>query len=215
MKLLKERELLVQYGKKLLESDLTKGTGGNLSIFDREEDLIAVTPSGLDYGKTRPEDIILLDRDGTIVEAEEGLLPTSEVDLHLKIYRERPDVSGIVHTHSIYATALSCMGEEIRPVHYLAALGGKRIRCTPYFTYGSRELADSCLEHLEGNFAVLLGNHGLITVGEDLASAFSKAEHLEYVATLQCITGTLGGARVLTDRDLEAVMAKLEVYPYR
>lgn len=214
MKLHKERELLVQYGRKLLESGLTRGTGGNLSVFDRTEGLIAVTPSGLDYLKTAAEDIILLDLQGNVMEAREGRKPTSEVSLHLAIYRSRPDVSAIVHTHSLHATALACMGEEIRAVHYLAALGGRRVRCAPYHTYGSGELAKACLHHLEGNFAVLLANHGLVTVGDSLPGAFSTAEHLEYVAEIQCLTQGLGGARELTADEMEAVMARLEVFPY-
>lgn len=215
MNLPMERELLVQYGRKLLESGLVKGSGGNLSIFNRSEGLIAVTPSGLDYPKTLPRDIIILDLQGKVREAEEGLKPTSEVSLHLTIYRDRPDVSAIVHTHSLHATALSCRGEDLKPVHYLAALGGRRVLCTPYHTYGSEELAAACLDYLQGNFAVLLGNHGLVTVADSLAAAFSKAEHLEYVAELQCLTRGLGGARELTEAEMEEVMVKLEVFPYR
>lgn len=213
MQLAEERQLLVRYGRKLLEAGLTRGTGGNLSIFRREAGLIAVTPSGLDYYETEAEDIILVDLEGRVLEARAGLRPTSEVSLHLAIYRARPDVAAIVHTHSLHATALACQGEEIRPVHYLAALGGPRVRCAPYHLYGSAVLAEACLQYLEGNFAVLLGNHGLVTVADSLPAAFSKAEHLEYVATLQCLTG--GRARELSEAEMTEVMARLEVFPYR
>lgn len=215
MRLQSVREELVHYGRQLLECRLTTGTGGNLSIFDRTSGLIAMTPSGLPYPETRPEDILLLDPDGRVIECAPGRQPTSEWELHLAIYRARPDVCAVVHTHSVHATALACAGQEIRNVHYLAAVGGSRIRCAPYATYGTPELAGLCLEYLGRNHAVLLGNHGLVTVAGDLPAAFGRAEHLEYVAQLQIMTEALGGARLLSQDQMQEVRDRFRSNPYR
>lgn len=215
MRLLTLREELVAFGKKLLSAGLTTGTGGNLSAYDRSCGVIAMTPSGLDYLKTTAADIVLMDPDGQIIECRESVRPTSEWELHLAIYRSRPDVSAVVHTHSLYATAIACTGSGIRTVHYLAAMGGRSIRCTPYETYGTPELAQICARTLENDHAVLLGNHGVICVGPDLPDAFARAEHIEYVAHLQVITDSLGGARLLNEEQMQAVRDRFGTNPYR
>lgn len=215
MKLDHARSLLVEYGVKLLQRGLTRGTGGNLSIFDRAAGLIAMTPSGVDYLETTPEDIVLMTIHGDVVEKKEGRQPTSEWELHLAIYQARPDVSAVVHTHSLYATAIACTGRGIEPVHYLAAVGGGTIRCAPYATYGTPELAARCVQTLGNDYAVLLGNHGVVTAAGDLPDAFSKAEHIEYVAQLQCISQSLGGARLLDEDQMRAVRDRFRTNPYR
>ncbi len=215
MRQAEQREALVVYGRRLLQSGLTRGTGGNLSSFDRRAGIIAMTPSGVDYFDTIPEDIVLMDLSGQILECREGRRPTSEWELHLAIYRRRPDLGAIVHTHSVYATAIACTGQTIRPVHYLAAMGGSAIRCAPYATYGTPELASACALTLGEDYAVLLANHGVICAAGDLPEAFSRAEHIEYVAQLQCISDSLGGARLLDETAMAAVREKFGTNPYR
>ena len=208
-----EKEQVVRYGKKLIDRRLTTGSGGNISVYNREKNLVAISPSGLDYYETTPEDIVILDIDGNIVEGKHR--PSSEAGMHLAFYKNRADVSGIVHTHSKFATAIACMGWELPAVHYLIGMAGHRVRCTGYATYGSDELAKKALETIGDSNAVLLANHGLIALGEDVDRAFSTAEHLEFVSEVYYLTKTLGTPNILSDEDMDEVMKKFGTFKYR
>ena len=208
-----EKEQVVRYGKKLIDRRLTTGSGGNISVYNREKNLVAISPSGLDYYETTPEDIVILDIDGNLVEGKHR--PSSEAGMHLAFYKNRADVSGIVHTHSKFATAIACMGWELPAVHYLIGMAGHRVKCTGYATYGSDELAKEALETIGDSNAVLLANHGLIALGEDVDRAFSTAEHLEFVSEVYYLTKTLGTPNILSDEDMDEVMKKFGTYRYR
>ncbi|HHX19661.1 MAG TPA: L-fuculose-phosphate aldolase [Clostridiaceae bacterium] len=213
MLLVKEREQLVAFGKKLITSDLTTGSGGNISIFNRDEGLIAITPSGMDYFETEVDDILVVNIDGEVVEGKHK--PSSETGMHLAFYKERPDANAVVHTHSLFATAVSCMGWTLEPVHYMVAMAGFEVPCAEYAVYGSMELARNAVKAMGDRNAVLLANHGLIALGSDVQSAFSTAEHLEYVAKLYCICKTLGEPNILTKDQMLDVMKKFKTYRYR
>ena len=208
-----EKEQVVRYGKKLIDRRLTTGSGGNISVYNREKNLVAISPSGLDYYETTPEDIVILDIDGNLVEGKHR--PSSEAGMHLAFYKNRADVSGIVHTHSKFATAIACMGWELPAVHYLIGMAGHRVKCTGYATYGSDELAKKALETIGDSNAVLLANHGLIALGEDVDRAFSTAEHLEFVSEVYYLTKTLGTPNILSDEDMDEVMKKFGTFKYR
>jgi L-fuculose-phosphate aldolase len=122
MLLVKEREELVAYGKKLITSGLTTGSGGNISIYNRDEGLIAITPSGMDYFETEMDDILIVNIEGDVVEGKHK--PSSEIGMHLAFYKKRPDANAVVHTHSLFATAIACMGWTLKPVHYMVAMAG-------------------------------------------------------------------------------------------
>ncbi|HZK00308.1 MAG TPA: L-fuculose-phosphate aldolase [Tissierellaceae bacterium] len=215
MLLLKERELLVDYGKKLLTSGLTTGSGGNISIFNREENLVAITASGLDYFEARVQDVVIVDLEGNIVEAKEDRKASSEIGMHLIFYKNRQDANAIVHTHSKFATAIACMGWNLEPVHYMIGLAGYDVKCAKYATYGSKDLAENALEAIGDRNAVLLANHGLITLGADLGSAFSTAEHLEFVSEIYYLTKTLGEPNILSQDQMDQVMKKFNTYKYK
>ena len=208
-----EKEQVVRYGKKLIDRRLTTGSGGNISVCNREKNLVAISPSGLDYYETTPEDIVILDMDGNLVEGKHR--PSSESGMHLAFYKNRADVSGIVHTHSKFATAIACMGWELPAVHYLIGMAGHRVKCTGYATYGSDELAKKALETIGDSNAVLLANHGLIALGEDVDRAFSTAEHLEFVSEVYYLTKTLGTPNILSDENMDEVMKKFGTFKYR
>ena len=208
-----EKEQVVRYGKKLIDRRLTTGSGGNISVCNREKNLVAISPSGLDYYETTPEDIVILDIDGNLVEGKHR--PSSEAGMHLAFYKNRADVSGIVHTHSKFATAIACMGWELPAVHYLIGMAGHRVKCTGYATYGSDELAKKAIETIGDSNAVLLANHGLIALGEDVDRAFSTAEHLEFVSEVYYLTKTLGTPNILSDEDMDEVMKKFGTFKYR
>ena len=208
-----EKEQVVRYGKKLIDRRLTTGSGGNISVCNREKNLVAISPSGLDYYETTPEDIVILDIDGNLVEGKHR--PSSEAGMHLAFYKNRADVSGIVHTHSKFATAIACMGWELPAVHYLIGMAGHRVKCTGYATYGSDELAKEALETIGDSNAVLLANHGLIALGEDVDRAFSTAEHLEFVSEVYYLTKTLGTPNILSDENMDEVMKKFGTFRYK
>ncbi len=213
MLLERERKDIVEYGKRMIERGLTTGSGGNISIYDRKQGLVALTPSSMDYADIRPEDVVLMDLDGNI---KDGIRrPSTEINMHLLVYRNRPDVNAIVHTHSIYCTAIACMGWDLEPVHYMLAIAGRGVKCSKYATYGTPELAQYALEAMGDNGACLLGNHGVLTAGSSLEQAFAIAEHLEFVAKLVCITKSMGKPNLLTDEQIAIVADKFGTNPYK
>lgn len=206
----KERLQLVDYGKRLITQKLTTGTGGNLSIYDPEKALMAITPSGIDFFDTKPEDIVIMTTDGHIVEGIRK--PSSELDMHRIFYMHRKDITALVHTHSMYATTIACMGWDIEPVHYVIGCAGGTVRCAPYKTFGSWELAESAYEGMKGRNAVLLGNHGLIAGGGSLDDAFSNARATEFVAEVYYRTKSLGQPQLISDGDMAEVLRKFKTY---
>lgn len=213
MKMIKERELVVEYGKNLIKNELTTGSGGNISVLNRKLGLVAISPSGKNYFETEVRDIVIIDLEGNVVEGD--LKPSSEKDMHLIFYNNRKDANAIVHTHSKFATAISCMGWNIEPVHYLIGFAGEDVKCAKYAIYGSKELAQNALEAIEGRNAVLLANHGLIALGEDIEKAFSTAEHLEFVSEVYCLTKSLGTPKTLSKDEIVDVMKKFNTYKYK
>lgn len=209
----KERELIVKYGKKLITNGLTTGSGGNISVFNRDLNLVAISPSGQDYFETKVEDVVIIDLQGNVVEGD--LKPSSEMGMHLIFYKNRDDVNGIVHTHSKFATTISCMGWDLKAVHYMIGMAGYDVKCAKYATYGSEELANNALDAIGDRNAVLLGNHGLIALGEDVDRAFSTAEHLEFVSELYYLTKTLGEPNILDKDQMDEVMKKFNTYRYK
>lgn len=210
MLLQKEREQIVEYGKKLIETNLTKGTGGNLSIFNREKQLMCISPSGIDYFKTRAEDVVVLDLDGNKVEGDRD--PSSEYDMHRIFYKNRNDIDAIIHTHTMYATTISCLNWDLPPVHYMLALAGKDVHCAKYATYGTKELAENAFEAMKDRKAVLLANHGLLCGAKDIANAFNITEEVEYCAELYYRTKAIGEPVIIQSEEMDLMMEKFKTY---
>ena len=211
MLLAQEREQVVAYGKRLVETGLTEGTFGNLSVVNREQGLMAISPSGMDYFLTRPEDVAVVDLEGAQVDG--GHKPSSEADLHRLVYLAREDVGGVVHTHSPFATILSCLRWPIPPIHYLVAYSGREVPCIPYYPFGSLELAEAARDALAEDVNVcLLGNHGLLAAGGSLSFAFDAAQQIEFLAKVYYHTRLAGGGVPLTPAELEGVLGKFGHY---
>jgi L-fuculose-phosphate aldolase len=210
MRLLKERNDIVRFGKKLVTSGLTVATGGNLSVADRREGLIAISPSGVDYFEMKPSQVAVVTMEGEKVEGRGK--PSSELPLHVALYRKRNDVEAVVHTHSLYATTVSSLGWEIPAFHYLVGFSGKKVPIAPYATFGSDELARNVAQALKGFNAVLMASHGLVTVGESLAAAFTVAEIVEYLSRVYCQVKTLGEPPLLPDEEMARVIEKFKQY---
>jgi len=206
----RERTLVIEFGERMVQSGLTTGTGGNLSIFKREAGLLAVTPSGVAYDRLSPEDVVVLTTDGRVVDGT--LTPTSELNFHQALYRVRPDANAVVHTHSPYATTMACLGWEIPPVHYLVGFSGKKVPLAPYATFGTESLAESVAGAIGDYNALLLANHGLVTIGVDLPSAFAAAEEIEFVARIYYQTRAVGTPKILSDSEMACVLEKFKTY---
>lgn len=210
MLMIEEREQVVEYGKKLVTSRLTKGTGGNLSIYNREKGLFCISPTGIDYFEIKSEDVVVLDLDGNIVEGSKQ--PSSEVEMHRIFYANREDIDAIIHTHTMYATTLACLNWSLPPVHYMVALAGLDVRCAKYATYGTKELAQNAFEAMTDRYAVLLANHGLLAGAKDLANAFNITEEIEYCAELYYRTRAIGEPVILPEEEMKLMLEKFKTY---
>lgn len=213
MILREEREQVVEYCRMLTTHRLTKGTGGNISACNRKKGLMAISPSGMDYFKTEPEDVVVLDLEGRVVEGRR--VPSSETDMHRLLYIDRSDINAVVHAHSTYATTLACMRWNLPAVHYLVGFAGHDVRCAPYATFGTPELARVAVEGMKGRFAVLLGNHGLLAAGPNMHYAFNVAEEIEFVCEIYWRSKAVGEPVLLDAGDMETVLEKFKTYGQR
>jgi L-fuculose-phosphate aldolase len=151
--------------------------------------------------------------DGTAVEAP--LAPSSELPLHLAIYAARPEAGAVVHTHSPAATALSTLVDEVPAVHYYVAMFGGPVPVAPYATYGTTELARNVVRALRDRTACLMGNHGAVTIGPDLATAHDKGVYLEWLCDMYLRATSAGTPRLLPPAEIEVVAVKLTGYGQR
>jgi L-fuculose-phosphate aldolase len=210
MLLTDERLKIVEYGKKLISSQLTTGSGGNLSIYNREEDLVAIKPSGVDYSSMTPEDIVIVNVNGEIIQGD--LKPSSEIKFHLALYKYRSSVRAIIHTHQVYATTFACLNWEIPAVHYLVGFCGDKVPIAPYATYGTQELSNNILQSIGQYNACLMANHGIVTVGETLEAAFTVCDQIELVARIYYNTKCLSEPVILSDQEMKIVQNKFKTY---
>jgi L-fuculose-phosphate aldolase len=187
---------------------INRGKSGNVSA--RWKDGFLVTPSGLAYHRTKPADIVFVDREGC---AHGRLAPSSEWRFHHDIYRRRADARAVVHTHSSFATTLACLGREVPAFHYMIAVaGGNSIRCAPYATFGTQQLSDHALEALEERKACLLANHGMIAIGESLDQALALAVEVEALCEQYWRALQVGQPNLLPDEEMAVVLAKFRTY---
>ncbi len=210
MLLLQERKELIYFGMKMLYAGLTTGTGGNLSCFNRKEQLIAITPSGISYPELVPKDILILSPAAAIIDGYGK--PSSEAGFHLSLYKKRKDINSVVHTHSVYATTFACLNREIPAVHYLVGFAGRKVPIAPYATFGTDKLAENITAFIGNSNAILLANHGLVAVGNTLTRAFNTAEEIELVARICYQTETIGTPVILSDEEMDKVIKKFADY---
>ena len=211
MILQEEREQVVEYGRKLIELGLTVGTFGNLSTYNSKENLMAITPSGLDYLTMKPEDVVVLTPDGEKVDGDRK--PSSEYDMHRIFYQKRPGINAVIHTHSTWATTLACLHWSIPPIHYVIAYAGADVPCIPYVTFGTYELAQAAFNAMgDDHYACLLGNHGLLAAGGSLSYTLDIAQQIEFVAQVYYHARVAGGGVMLSDKDMEHVLGSFKTY---
>lgn len=201
---------LIEYGKKLITSGLTKGTGGNLSYYDREQDVILITPSGIPFHEILPEDIIVINIRGEILEGSK--VPSCEWEMHCKIYEVREDINAVIHAHTIFATIFACLRTSIPASHYMIAVAGKDIQTMEYASFGSPELAVNASKGMKDRNATLLANHGIIAGDKDLANAFNIIDEVEYCAEIHYRAMTIGNPVVLDDNEMMKMAKKFTTY---
>jgi L-fuculose-phosphate aldolase len=187
--------------RRLAAEGLVLGTSGNVS--ERADDLVAISPTGAQLADLEPGQVTVIDLDGEVVAGE--LEPTSELGLHLGVYR-RYEAGAVVHTHAPMATALSCVIDELPCVHYgLLALGGT-VRVAPYRTFGTPELAESVLDALESRTAALMANHGAVTYAADADAAVEASLLLEWGCSVYWHAAAIGTPRALDQGEREDVV---------
>lgn len=207
----KERIEVVEYGKLMSSSGLSKGTSGNISVYNPETGYMAISPSGIGYFETEPEDVVIMDLEGNIVDGTKK--PSSEHGLHSVFYQNKPDARAVVHTHSTYCTTFACLNQPIKAVHYvIGGSGVATVPCAEYSTFGSPELAHNVITACGNGKAVLLANHGLVTCGPSLKKAFSLAVNMEFVAEMQWRAMAVGTPVVLDDKEMNHVMECFKSY---
>ena len=213
MRLQTEREKIVKYLNLLLEKGLTKGTGGNISIYNEKEGLVAISPSSVAYHTMEMEDVFVVDLEGNIIEGNPKYRPSSEIEMHLKMYRERKDIRAFIHTHAIYCTTISCLRESLRAVDYMIAIAGTHeIKCAEYAMFGTEELAQNAFEAMRGAKACLLANHGVNVGAEDIENAFAITEYVEFCAELYVKAKSIGEPVILSKEVIEKHIMKFGSY---
>lgn len=203
---------IVEVGIELERIGILDLTAGNISA-RVSQDTIAITPSGIPYGDTTPDDIVICAlADGAVLAGHRT--PSSELPLHRAVYAARPETGAVVHTHSPFATTLAVLGKPIPAVHYvISRLGTTEVPVVSYATYGSEELAENTFAALAGTTrALLLANHGTLAIGDDLETASVNARVLEILAMTYWRALCVGTPVILPDAEIANVVERHKTY---
>lgn len=200
---------LVYTAQKLARLGLNKGASGNCSV--RNTGGFLITPSGIDTEVMTAESVVAMQMNG---DAEANKKPSSEWRFHRDIYQHHPEVNAVIHTHSMFATTIACLHQDVPPFHYMIAMaGGDSIRCAPYALFGTQALSNAALTALKNRKACLLANHGMIAIGTTLEDASALAVEVEnlceqYWRLLQMTAAPL----LLSDTEMQAVFEQFKGY---
>lgn len=207
MELEEFRQKIVEGGRRMVERGLAHGSTGNLSLRVPARDLVVISPSHLPYERMEPNQVSVVDLRGNLVE---GLTPSTELPMHLAVYRARPEVGAVVHAHPVCACALAAVGLGIPPfLEEVVVLFGGEVEVAEYAPPGSEELAKNVVKALGRKNAVLLSNHGTLCCGPDLDRALETSEALERVSRTYLLSLLLGGPRYLPE---EVVKLQKELF---
>ncbi len=213
------REQVCETAQKMVTDNLAYGAQGNISALEREKGLVVITPSAIPYAKMTVADMVVIDLEGNLIDA--CWRPTSETLMHLIFYKNRTDVGAVVHTHAPYATLFGVIHEPI-PVFLTEAATclGAPVPIAPYCRPGTPELAKMVLEKMGNGVAVLLAQHGLLSVGADLGQAYDTAMAAETSARLAIMIRSMGvKAHGLPEGEVEFMrdlyLTKYKPYPVR
>lgn len=197
-----ETSLLMQ------DKGINQGSAGNVSV--RYEEGFLITPSGLAYEKLTADDIVFVDSEGR---SQGALDASSEWRMHFDIYTQHPEAVAVVHTHSVFATTLSCLRKSIPAFHYMVAVaGGVDIRCSDYALFGTQALSDAMLVALKDRRACLLGTHGMICFHDDLEKALALAVEVETLAKQYWLACQAGEPVLLSNAQMAEVIERFKTY---
>jgi len=200
------KKKIIEIGLKMLKDGLVASTWGNVSMLENEGNLL-ITPSGIPYDELAEEDLVLMDFSGVVLEGKRK--PSSEYLLHSEIYQKRKDVKAIIHTHSLYASAYAVVGQPIPAlIEDAAMVVGGRIEIAEYALPGTRALADNAAMFLADRNAVLLANHGLVSVGDSLEEAYKIALLVEKMAHIGVAAKSLGDPKEISEADVKYMCEK-------
>ncbi|MEG1726310.1 MAG: class II aldolase/adducin family protein [Acidaminococcaceae bacterium] len=195
------RKLIIATGVKLITKHLVAGSWGNISM-KIEKDCYAITPSGRAYDTMTADDVAIVNSSGTKMAG--NLIPSSELPLHLAIYKAHPCFKAIIHTHSVYASACAAMQRPIPAlIEDMAQVTGGSLNVSKYAMAGTKTLATNAVLAMGDSNAVLLANHGAVCCGKSLAEALIVAEIVEKAAQIYCITASMGGGIALATEDVK------------
>jgi len=208
LKYLELREEIIETCLKMNEEGINQGTSGNVSA--RTDEGFLITASGVPYHRMKPEHVVEMTLDGGYIGE---YLPSTEWRMHLDIFKHRAEANAVVHTHSIYATALACLRKDIPPFHYMIGIaGGSTLRCADYQEFGTQELSDTMLKALEDRSACLLANHGQIVFGDSLAKALWRAGEVETICHQYWAALQAGKPVILNDEQMASVLSRFTTY---
>ena len=199
---LKIRQQICDTGKRLFDRGMVAANDGNITVRLGEHEFLC-TPTGVSKGFMTPDIICKTDENGKVTDASEGSRPSSEIKMHLQVYRERPDVRAVVHAHPKYATAFAVTGHPLnKPIMTEAVVALGCVPLAPYATPSTVEVPDSIKPYLNDFDAVLLESHGALAWSTDLESAYLKMESLEFYAELMYRSRVLGGTEGFSKKQI-------------
>lgn len=205
------RKSLFQSSLLLNRKGLNHGATGNLSC--RNDNGFIITPSGVSLENLDSNSMVEIGFNGEIINSKSNYKPSSEWLFHRDIYATKDDIHAIVHTHSVFSSTLSVIGESIPPFHYMIAVaGGDSIRCSDYALFGSQELSNNIIIAMEQRKACLISNHGMIAIGKDLNEAINIAIEVEHLAQVYVQAKMIGTPKLLNDNQMLEVIDKFKNY---
>ncbi|MBQ2135430.1 MAG: class II aldolase/adducin family protein [Clostridia bacterium] len=197
------KKQICEIGKRIYDKGMVAANDGNISVKLNDNEFLC-TPTGVSKGFMTPEYICKVDKDGKVIQANPGFKPSSEIKMHMRVYKERPDVNAVVHAHPMYATGFAIAGIPLtQPIMPEAVIA---LGCVPIAEYGTpstEEIPNAVAKYLQSFDAVLLENHGALTFSDNLLAAYHKMESVEFYAKLLYISKQLGGPKELNDAQVK------------
>ena len=213
---MKESEIKQQIcdiGKRIYDRGMVASNDGNISVKISENEFLC-TPTGVSKGFMTPEYICKINSDGKVLEANEGFRPSSEIKMHLRVYKERPDVKSVVHAHPMYATSFAIAGIPlVDPIMPEAVISLGAVPIAEYGTPSTEEIPDAVSKYLQDFDAVLLENHGALSYGDSLLNAYHKMESLEFYAQLLFLSKQLGGPNKFDNENIKRLYKMTGKHP--
>lgn len=197
------KKQICEIGKRIYDKGMVASNDGNISVKISENEFLC-TPTGVSKGFMTPEFICKVDSNGNVIHANEGFKPSSEIKMHIRVYKERPDVNAVVHAHPLYATSFAIAGIPLtEPIMPEAVIALGSVPIAEYGTPSTEEIPDAVSKYLQHYDAVLLANHGALSFSDSLLNAYHKMESVEFYAQLMYQSKMLGGPKILTDAQVE------------